>query len=372
MPNRLIAQAATLVLFLLLTSLASAQTITVGETSVLSSSDSGNRNLLIAQQTTLAQPATLQSLSIYVTGYFGQVRLGVYDATGPGGGPGAKKAETSSFSPSSGWNTISVSPVQLSAGTYWLAYTTSSSYRTFRQESTGTARYYSRSFGTMPTTFSTSATAQTAHWSFYATLSPQAASPAAPTVNLSANPTSIQTGGSTTVAWSSTNTTSCVASGAWSGSQPLSGQTTISPPSTATYTLTCSGAGGSTAKSVTVSVAAASPAPTVSLSADPTSIQAGGSATIAWSSTNATSCAASGAWSGSRALSGQTTMSPSSTSTYTLACSGTGGTASQSVTINVNAAAPPPSTRSACRSKRGTRRTVSAVSCARPAVPARC
>lgn len=51
--------------------------------------DSGNGNLLLAQDAVLSQPGTLQSLSFYVTAA-GRLRLGLYDATGPGGGPGAR------------------------------------------------------------------------------------------------------------------------------------------------------------------------------------------------------------------------------------------------------------------------------------------
>src|SRR5262249_15079876 len=71
-----------------------ASTVVIGEPNVLSQNDDGNANLLVAQQATLGQSATLQSLSFYVTTAAGSLILGVYDATGPGGGPGAKKAET--------------------------------------------------------------------------------------------------------------------------------------------------------------------------------------------------------------------------------------------------------------------------------------
>ena len=114
---------------------AQAQTaITIGETTVLTSNDSGNGNLLIAQQATLSQIATIQSLSFYVTTAGGDLRLGIYDATGPNGGPGAKKAETNSFTPTTGWNTANViTPASLPVGTYWLAYLPSSSSLGFSQ-----------------------------------------------------------------------------------------------------------------------------------------------------------------------------------------------------------------------------------------------
>src|SRR5512139_1435906 len=46
------------------------------------------------------------------------------------------------------------------------------------------------------------------------------------------------------------------------------------------------------------------PVPTVTLSSSATSVTTGQSATLTWSSTNATACTASGAWSGSMTLAG--------------------------------------------------------------------
>ena len=60
------------------------------------------------------------------------------------------------------------------------------------------------------------------------------------------------------------------------------------------------------------------------------------SASLTWNSSNADSCYASGAWSGTKALSGsQSTGSLTSSRTYTLTCTGPAGSASDSVTVNV-------------------------------------
>lgn len=164
-----------------------------------------------------------------------------------------------------------------------------------------------------------------------------------PRVVLTASPTSIMEGQSTTLTWSSTNATSCTASGAWSGSQATSGTATETPTATGTdtYTLTCTGAGGSANQSVTLTVNAAS-APTVLISVNPATITLGNSATLTWSATNATSCTASGAWSGSQATSGTQTVTPSvsGTDSYEITCSGAGGNASSTAVLTVNAAAP--------------------------------
>ena len=163
----------------------------------------------------------------------------------------------------------------------------------------------------------------------------------APTVSLSATPTNVSSGGSAMLSWSSTNATSCTASGGWSGNEPTSGSASTGAVSvTTTYTLTCTGPGGSAAQSVTVSVSA--PAPAVSLSASPATVSSGGSAVLSWSSSNATGCTASGGWSGTEPTNGSAgTGALSATTTYTLTCSGPGGSASQSVTVSVSAPRPP-------------------------------
>lgn len=238
--------------------------------------------------------------------------------------------------------------------------------------------------------------------------------PPLPTVSISANPTTITAGGSSTLTWSSANATSCAASGDWSGVRATSGSETTGPLSTTkVFTLTCTGSGGEasgtvivsvTAPPVTVpnvlnqtqaaattaingaglvvgaisqqtsatvpagsvisqspvpgtSVAAGSavnlvvstgpapiPPPTVSLSASPASLTAGASGTLEWSTTNATACTASGGWSGPRTTSNSTqAIGPLfATTSFTLTCTGPGGTGSSSATIVVNAAPPGP------------------------------
>ncbi len=118
--------------------------------------DSGNGNLLVSQKATLGQAGILRRLSFYVTTAAGDLRLGVYAPNGPSGGPGQKLAETSSFVPTAGWNTVNVlSPITLAAGSYWLAYLPSSSSLGFRVGNGGEARWQSYSYGPMPATFPT-------------------------------------------------------------------------------------------------------------------------------------------------------------------------------------------------------------------------
>ena len=154
---------------------AQAQSVTIGQTSVLSTPDGGNGKLLLAQSAKLAQAATIQSLSFYVTAAAGSLILGVYDATGPNGGPGALQVQTQSFTPVKGWNTANVvKPVSLAAGSYWLAYLPSSNALNFvKTNASGNCAYYGYNFGSLPSKFSASPNSCTpATWSFYATLTP--------------------------------------------------------------------------------------------------------------------------------------------------------------------------------------------------------
>jgi hypothetical protein len=78
------------------------------------------------------------------------------------------------------------------------------------------------------------------------------------------------------------------------------------------------------------------PAPTVKLTAAASSITSGTTTMLTWSSTNAATCTASGAWTGSKATSGTaTTAALTQSSTFTLSCSGGGGAASASTTVTV-------------------------------------
>ena len=165
----------------------------------------------------------------------------------------------------------------------------------------------------------------------------------APTLTLTATPSAVTQGGSSTLAWTTTNATSCVASGDWSGSRSTSGTEStgaLNTVKTYSYTLNCSGPGGSTSQTATVAVSAMPPVPTVSISANPAQVGTGGTSTLTWSSTNATSCTASSGWSGSRSTSG-TFVTPALTqsTTFVLACTGAGGTGTGSATVTV--AAPP-------------------------------
>jgi hypothetical protein len=170
---------------------ARSRSLTIGEPVVLSTADGGNANLMVAQAATLSEPASLQSLSFYVSAAVGTLRLGAYDASGPNGGPGRKLAETPELRPVVGWNTANVTPVNLSAGTYWLAYLASDNRLAFvKAPGTSNSKYFSYAYAAMPSTFATSPNTSGSHWSFYASLSTSAPADACAGVNCTTPPIS--------------------------------------------------------------------------------------------------------------------------------------------------------------------------------------
>ena len=155
---------------------------TIGETNIVSGNDSGSENLLVAQPAALTSAGTLQSISFYVRTAAGNLRLGVYDATGPSGGPGNLKASTNSFVAITGWNTQNVTaPVSLEPGTYWLVFFMDDGNLVSAMDSTGSIQYAYLTYGAFPAIFPASQN-YTGHWSFYATLTNPSSSSSCNTV----------------------------------------------------------------------------------------------------------------------------------------------------------------------------------------------
>lgn len=113
-----------------------------------------------------------------------------------------------------------------------------------------------------------------------------------PTVTLSASPTTIYKGNSSTLTWISTGADSCTEVGsAFSTDGKKSGNASVSPAITSSYQVTCTGPGGTTTSSpATVTVIV----PTATISADPERVVSGKSSTIEWDSTDVTRCDVTG------------------------------------------------------------------------------
>ena len=158
-----------------------------------------------------------------------------------------------------------------------------------------------------------------------------------PNVALTASSLNITEGDPVVLTWSSSNANACTASGGWQGAMATTGQQTLSPESTATFDLQCSGDGGVGNASLTVVVdpRPEEPAPTLQLGADISTVAVGETATLTWTSEYAQTCVASGGWSGAQLLQGSATVTPQAATTYTLECSGTGGTTVAMVNISV-------------------------------------
>src|SRR5262249_49903847 len=117
-------------------------TVTFGETNILSGTDANNAAPVYFQSNSysLTQTGTLTSLSFYVRNAAGQLNLGVYADNN--GLPGALLAQTGAFIATTGWNTVNVqAPLSLPVGTYWLAWLASDNAMTNPVAGTGIQAY---------------------------------------------------------------------------------------------------------------------------------------------------------------------------------------------------------------------------------------
>lgn len=154
-----------------------------------------------------------------------------------------------------------------------------------------------------------------------------------PTASISASPASIVLGSSSTLTWSSTKATTVTIDNGI-GTVAVSGSMAVSPTTTTTYTITVTGSQGyQVTASATVEVTVVPP-PTITLTASPEVLAPGGSSTLAWASTNATSVTIDNDI-GAVDLSGSSTVSPTQDTVYTATATGPGGTATASVTIKM-------------------------------------
>ena len=169
-----------------------------------------------------------------------------------------------------------------------------------------------------------------------------------PTVNIYASPSSVNYNGSSTVTWNSSNADSCTANSGvngWSGSKGLSGSFyTGNLTTTTTFNITCRNDAGSSTDSTTIGVISTpvvvNNLPTVAIYADNTNLAYNGATNIRWTTTNATSCFASG---GSLGWAGQKSIGPAAfytgsltgARTYSITCSNDAGSNSDFVTVSV-------------------------------------
>lgn len=191
-----------------------------------------------------------------------------------------------------------------------------------------------------------------------------------PTLTFTADRLEISYGQNINLSWSSTNADSCTGYIGWSGSKGTSGNsTTLALFENTTFVLSCRGVGGEVVKSLSViviggpessetiyqeqnvttpsskvynpppkfikSVVVEIPPPRIVFLANPIVIS-GSSTELVWSTSNAQSCDASGAWTGPKELSGMENTGPViADKTYTLHCKGKGGESTKTINIIV-------------------------------------
>lgn len=169
---------------------------------------------------------------------------------------------------------------------------------------------------------------------------------AKPTVTISASPTSIKSGSSSTLTVKATNATKVTLSGTDGSTYTFAttgGTHAVSPKATTTYTVTATGASGATATATAKVTVTAPPAPTATITATPTSIKYGATSTLKVTVANATAVTIAGSNGTTYTLSatgGSEVVTPTATTTYTATVTGTSG-ATITAKATVTVAAPP-------------------------------
>ncbi len=158
--------------------------------------------------------------------------------------------------------------------------------------------------------------------------------------NFTANPTTIISGNSSTLNWSTSN---CASVKLYSGSTLINtygpnGTKSVSPTSTTTYTLKAYSASGALGGTKTTTVIVGNTVPlTCSINkftANPTTIHPGQSSNLSWDTSNCVSVVLGGA---EVVTSGNKSVSPTVTTTYTLTATGSNGVVkTRSVTVTVS------------------------------------
>ena len=153
--------------------------------------------------------------------------------------------------------------------------------------------------------------------------------------SFSANPTSINSGASSTLSWATTGATSIAITPGTFTSTLASGSTSVSPAATTTYTLTATNAAGPATATLTVTINGTSKPTITSFSANPTSITSGSSSTLSWATTGAASIAITPGTFTSNLASGSTSVSPTATTTYTLTATNSNGSSTSTAKITL-------------------------------------
>jgi hypothetical protein len=149
-----------------------------------------------------------------------------------------------------------------------------------------------------------------------------------------ATPNNVQAGQAATLTWAVTGATGVTISGVSGNLNPTTGTTQVTPQQTTTYTLTATGPGGPLTATAVVTVGTTGPPQIIRFEGSPLTIQPGQQSTLSWTTNGGTQVSISGV--GNVTPNGSTTVSPQTTTTYTLSVVGSNGqTVTAPVTITV-------------------------------------
>jgi Leucine-rich repeat (LRR) protein len=305
---------------------ASPPTIAAGQSSTLSWTTTNTASLSISGVGTQAVSGSVSVSPTTTTTY-------TLTATGPGGTATASTTVTVTSAPPT-VTSFTASPATITAGQSSTLSWTTTNTASVSISGVGT-QPVSGSVSVSPTTTTTYTLTATGPGGTATATTTITVNPAPPPIvgSFAASPATIIPGQSSTLSWTTTNTSSVAIGGL--GSQPVNGSVSVSPATTTTYTLTATGPGGTATATTTITVNPAPPI-VVSFAASPATITAGQSSTLSWTTTNTTSVAISGV--GAQPVSGSVSVSPTTTTTYTLSATGPGGTATAETTVTVFAA----------------------------------
>jgi uncharacterized cupredoxin-like copper-binding protein len=154
-------------------------------------------------------------------------------------------------------------------------------------------------------------------------------------IRFEASPLNITTGQSSTLSWTTTGATTVTISGL--GAEALNGSaSTGALTTTTTFTLTATNASGNSVTApITVTVSPASIPQVVVFAANPSTINSGQSTQLCWQVNNATTINISGGVGSNLAANSCQTVSPTTTTTYTLTAINATGQIQASATVNV-------------------------------------
>ncbi len=158
-----------------------------------------------------------------------------------------------------------------------------------------------------------------------------------PFVTATATPGTIKIGETSVISWTSTKTTSCN-SGIGNSTQVEGSFTTPKLTKDRSYVIVCTGPAGTISSTVNVNVVndGSTTSPNITITAVPSTIKSGGTSTVSWTSERATACTVDVNNVAEGKTGSFTTPSLTKSTSYTVTCTGPGGTKSENIFIIIS------------------------------------